>query len=432
MDKQELDDLLVRIEDTVPGINVYSSNEDKQKVLDDINTVLRADPLNVDVLIWKGLYYEVLEEYDTAIETYETVLRIQPDNTLAQESIKNCNDYKKWKLEGNTNREDTSNYTDSYKSNSYNRNYTINLKWLNVYHIVVLKIIVLAIFICVSYQPIILGFTDMQLPKSYKLKMGEYNLQELTINPLSDYNGKSKKDVLDIRKKFVQSSLFNTPDYKPDENTFGQIQDGKAWWGVDQIVCSSYNNPKFDRTSGFSAVSKHMNNPNILVGTVFPFNFYKEYDSIGYCTAQYSKTIPKKMEYLKEKNLIIATYDMDRRILKSYLNWNGRRRHYFLNLTGLNAKDLGYKYGYAINLKNIEMTEQTNISNNIYQFRDFVHVGSSCNVPGGCNNISPHQTELDYRITGFPAEMTIKLWKQKPINQYMKADVYYRIIFEKL
>ena len=432
MDKQELDDLLDRIEDTVPDINVYSSNEDKQKVLDDINTVLRAEPLNADVLMWKGFYYEALEEYDTAIEVYETVLSIQPDNNLAQESIKNCNDYKEWKLEDNIKRENIANYTGSYKSSSYDKNDTINFKWLNVYHIVALKIIVLAIFIYAFFQPIIFGFTDMQLPRSYKLRMGEYNLQELTINPLSDYNGKSKKDVLDIRKKYVQSSLFSTPGYKPDENTFGQIQDGKAWWGVTQIVCSSYNNPKFDRTSGFSAVSKHMNNPNILVGTVFPFNFYKEYDSIGYCTAQYSKTIPKKMEYLKEKNLIIATYDMDRRILKSYLNWNGRRRHYFLNLTGLNAKDLGYKYGYAIDLKNIEMTEQTNISNNIHQFRDFVHVGASCKVPGGCNNISPHQTELDYRITGFPAEMTIKLWKQKPINQYMKADVYYRIIFEKL
>lgn len=76
MDKQELDDLLNKIEDTVPDINVYSSNEDKQKVLDDINTVLRADPLNADVLMWKGFYYEALEEYDTAIEAYETVLRI--------------------------------------------------------------------------------------------------------------------------------------------------------------------------------------------------------------------------------------------------------------------------------------------------------------------------------------------------------------------
>lgn len=71
-----------------------------------------------------------------------------------------------------------------------------------------------------------------------------------------------------------------------------------------------------------------MNNPNILVGTVFPFNFFKEYDSIGYCTAEYAKTFPKKMEYIKDKNLIIATYDMDKRILNSFINWRGRRRHY--------------------------------------------------------------------------------------------------------
>ena len=78
------------------------------------------------------------------------------------------------------------------------------------------------------------------------------------------------------------------------------------------------------------------------------------------------------------------------------------------------------------------MTEPVNISKEIYRFKDFVHVGASCGVQGGCNNISPHQTELDYRLLHLPAEMTIKLWKEKPMNPYMKADIYYRIRFEKI
>lgn len=429
MDK-ELNRLLEQIMDSVSGLNKQASNEEKQKILDDINNALYIDPVDVSILIWKGFYHEALEEYDQAIEVYEQVLQIEPNNEIAKDSLKNCNEFKKWDLEDAKVTKEFSPEDYTKTSTSFSTSNSNNLKWLNVYSIVAIKILLLGVIIYAFFQPLIFGYTDTQLPKSYRIQ--EYNPQQLTINKPSDYNGKSKAEVLNLRKKFVQTSLFNKQDYEPDESTLGQIQDGKPWWGINQIVCSEYNNPKFNKTEGLSAVSKHLNNPNMLVGTVFPFNFYKEYDSIGYCTANYSKTFPKKMEYIKDKNLIIATYDMDKRILKSYINWNGRRRHYFLNLTGLNAKDLGYKYGYAIDLKNIEMTEPVNISTDIHMFRDFVHVGASCGVPGGCNNISPHQTELDYRLLHLPAEMTIKLWKEKPMNPYMKADVYYRIRFEKI
>lgn len=103
-----------------------------------------------------------------------------------------------------------------------------------------------------------------------------------------------------------------------------------------------------------------------------------------------------------------------------------------MNLTGLNARDLGYKYGYISDLKNIVMSESVNMSNTVYEFRDFIHVGYSCKVEGGCNNISPHQTELDYEFNSLPAEMTIKLWKTKPISPKVHADFYYRLVFEKL
>ena len=354
MDK-ELSEIIEQIENRVTELNKQSSNEEKQKILDDIDNALYIDPVNVSILIWKGFYHEALEEYDQAIETFEQVLQIEPNNEIAKDSLKNCNEFKKWALEDVTKEFSPEDYIKTSASSSTSN--SNNLKWLNVYSIVALKILLLGVIIYAFFQPLIFGYTDTQLPKSYRIQ--EYNPQQLTINKPSDYNGKSKAEVFSIRKKFVQTSLFNKPDYEPDDNTFGQIEDGKPWWGINQIVCSEYNNPNFNKTAGVSAVSKHMNNPNILVGTVFPFNFFKEYDSIGYCTAEYAKTFPKKMEYIKDKNLIIATYDMDKRILNSFINWRGRRRHYFLNLTGLNAKDLGYKYGYAFDLSLIHISEPT-------------------------------------------------------------------------
>ena len=35
-----------------------------------------------------------------------------------------------------------------------------------------------------------------------------------------------------------------------------------------------------------------------------------------------------------------------------------------------------------------------------------------------------------FSVRRLPAEINIKLWKKKPINKYVKADMYYKIIFE--
>lgn len=274
------------------------------------------------------------------------------------------------------------------------------------------------------------NFVDEDLPLTTELK--NYDLKFLKINSPQSYNGMSKKEIYELRKNFVAASLFKQNAYSPNEEVFGGIESGKPWWGINQIVCSPYKSNNFDRISGVSAVSKHVNNPNILVGTVFPYNNFIEYAAPGYCDSEYSKTIPFELSYIPEKNFIIAKYKIDENILKERINWSGESRSYFMNLTGLNARDLGYKYGYISDLKNIVMSESVNMSNTVYEFRDFIHVGYSCKVEGGCNNISPHQTELDYEFNSLPAEMTIKLWKTKPISPKVHADFYYRLVFEKL
>jgi len=387
-----------------------------------IEQVLAEQPDNVEALYARAVYKELyLEDYAGATSDYEKILSLEPDNKAAKDGIQSVQESIKL-------HEEIEEYQNHRAFTGSDTSLSINLDWLNAWYIVFFKAVILFILLYMFYPYLLFGFADSQLPKTYDIDA--LNPQKLTINSPMDYNGLTKKQVYDIRKKFVRTSLFSSDNYQPNEAVFGGIVDGKPWWGINQIVCSEYNNPNFDRISGLSSVSKHVNNPNELVGTVFPFNFFKEYDEIGYCTAEYAKTIPTELLYIKDKNLIIAKYKMDKRVLSSYLNWNGSNRHYFLNLTGLNARDLGYKYAYAIDLKNIKMTEDHNFSKNLCAFRDFIHVGSSCKVEGGCNNISPHQTELDYRPIALPAEFTIKLWKKKPINPYVKADFYYRIVFE--
>ena len=73
-----------------------------------------------------------------------------------------------------------------------------------------------------------------------------------------------------------------------------------------------------------------------------------------------------------------------------------------------------------------------NITKHIGEFVDYIHLGNSCKYKGGCNNISPVQFDKMIMLTNLPAEINLKLWKNEPINKYIKADIYYKIVFNEL
>jgi len=237
------------------------------------------------------------------------------------------------------------------------------------------------------------------------------------INPLEEYNYMSKADIYRIRKKYVQTSLFASEDYEPSEEVFGQIEDGKLWWGLRQITCSQGS----DNASGLSAMSRFINNPNLLMATFFPRSYTLNSETKDYCNSEFAKSIPYEITYNKKLNLITAKYKLGRIAVDN--------KHCMI-LIGINARDFGYNYVFINKLSNISMSESYNASNEIYQLRDFVHTGGSCQMKGGCNNISPRQTELEYYVTDFPAEINIKLWKNRPISKFSGADINYKIIFE--
>ena len=62
--------------------------------------------------------------------------------------------------------------------------------------------------------------------------------------------------------------------------------------------------------------------------------------------------------------------------------------------------------------------------------RGFYHRGGSCGEPGGCNNYSPHQPELELYLEALPAEIEFKLWKYIPIRKEDEADMTYHLIFD--
>lgn len=282
---------------------------------------------------------------------------------------------------------------------------------------------------------IIMLFIDISLIKYSEYRVNKISsaipnetMEELVINPLSSYSGKTKEEILNIRKNYIQTSIFKSDNYEPNEEVFGQMEDRKPWWGIDYITCSNKNQSPNINGNGLSEESRFLNNPNVPVGVQMSKCFVNSKEMSEFCADKSLLFIPQKISYNKKQKLIIINY-------KGSKHLAARMNKKFLEfyLVGLNARDLGYNWVLANQPQNIRFLPQNldtpTLTEKPYKFKDFIHVGNACKVEGGCNNSSPHQPELMFSIKNLPAEMTLSLWKQKPVYKKQPADLYVKIIF---
>lgn len=417
MEDKKLDEILVYLENIVPDITKKSSEDEKQKILEYINNALKLYPKNIYILRWKACYYLDIEDYDNAILIYKEILEIDPNDEDSKESLTHCEKmiYPKIVLQKNYNHDEN-----IHKSPDL-------LKKVPVGLILTLKIIILAVAIYFCCPGLIFVHNDNKI-----LKIKDTSgFQSITVNPLSEYDYLTKKQIFDIRKEHVKNSLFAKENYEPDNSVFGSIADNKPWWGT--VTCNqlNYKGDYHEKIEGPSKVSAQINNPDSLVGLSLPFLPWKEDYNQEFCTGKYGRFLPMSIQYDKKENLIVAKYKLTKKFLKFRASVNGKMTRYPIQLSGLNARDFGYDYVYIYDLKNISMfSEHNNITEDVKRFTDYIHLGGSCQYKDGCNNISPMQYDKIFTVDELPAEINLKLWKNRPTNQYMKADIYYRIIFD--
>lgn len=243
----------------------------------------------------------------------------------------------------------------------------------------------------------------------------------ITINKMLDFNGKTKQEILNIRKYYVKKSIFNTNNYEPSEQVFGQIIDNKPWMNETSSCTGKRNGNNIIK--GLSEESLYVNNPILLIGIEHP---YFDNKTIEQCK-DVDKFIPEKINYSKDKNIIRVVYNISS--YKGGIFDLSGQYGFKLVLKGLNAVDLGYKYASVDRTKNIKFNQQPNIRQNIYEFKDFIHLGSACGVDGGCNNGSPYQPETDFNIKDYPSCIHIKLWKNLPKDISAEPDITYVLLF---
>lgn len=293
MDKEELEKLIDTFIDKVPSLTKNSSPEEKQKILDEINYVLQVDPINIKALEWKVLYYSAIEDYDNVLLAHKEFLKVDPNNKDLNDLVEIC-------------KESIKTDNKSYTTKNASTQEPGLLDKLPPQFLLVVKIVILAAVIYFCFPSVFFSFNDNKM-----LNIRDYsNFQSVQVNPLSEYNYLTKKQIFDIRKNHVKNSLFSKEDYEPDTRVFGAIADSKPWWGTVTCGKLNYKGDYHERIEGASKVSAQMNNPDALVGLSLPFLPWDLGYNKEFCTADYSKFLPISIQYSEENNLIIAKYKL--------------------------------------------------------------------------------------------------------------------------
>ena len=228
------------------------------------------------------------------------------------------------------------------------------------------------------------------------------------INSPREYDFKSKKEIFSVRKKMLKKyPVFFSGKYEPTGPVFAQIEEDKPWWGLQGIECKGPGNNSID---GLSEESRFIDNPFLLLG--IDQATVGNGGSNARCSGNYPK--PSNLKLDTDKRAFSVIYSL----VSSNVEYTFAAR---------NALDFGAKYAYADNVSGIEFSNPENVSNKVHQFKDYIHVGKSCGYVGGCNNGSPRQPELLFRVPKGKGSIHFKLWKKEPTSKDQPADMTFEI-----
>lgn len=266
------------------------------------------------------------------------------------------------------------------------------------------------LIIVLSVYPIIASATN-------DLYMPTFGDEDISISPMQEFSGLTKKEILKARTAAVKNSaLFSSPNYTPSKDVF-QIVDKLPWISAYEISCNGAS-PE-NTGAGDSRESLGILNPELL--------FYVDILAYGFK----QKNGCSEDDYLLPYKL---TYNTTEKRLTAHVNYTAfyAKNHRYSNtfIKDANARDMGYNYAYADITDNIRFKSKPNLSTKIIRTRGFYHHGYSCQIKGGCNNYSPYETGYTFYLTNIPAALNIKLWKNEPKDPSDSADITFRLIFD--
>jgi hypothetical protein len=236
---------------------------------------------------------------------------------------------------------------------------------------------------------------------------------EVPLNPPRELDGVTREAILNLRRQYINKiSVLAPKDYQTNMDVFGQIQDRKPWWG---LLGMCYYGPGGNSILGKSKESRFIVNPYLLIG-VEELNAHIV-RSVPMAPEEFYPT-PARLMWKRDGSMGQVNYNITSYYQKT-LDYAYSDTH-SLYLSDYNARDFGFNYFEIDSAKSENITAAFD---KIIPIIQFIHTGGSCGYPGGCNNKSPSQAELEIKWQKLPAKIYLKLWKNAPADATQKPDM---------
>lgn len=248
-----------------------------------------------------------------------------------------------------------------------------------------------------------------------------------------EFDGLSRERILVLRKLEVlkQSDLIHG-DYSPSTDIFGGIIDGRPWWG---LAGRFYFGSGEKSIAGPSTHSHGILNPYLLVIADFWHKCELRWD-LAKVTPERAITpdfpyLPRisSLVWRPSKSRAEVVYEFSEFVaLRSpLLDPKTPFKNPRVDLIVYNARDFGLEYVHVA----IDKSKNIKQEDGPYQaFRipQYFHLGRSCGLPGGANNLSPRFPAVeDISLESYPVRIVVHLWRNKPVSVKETPDFLFII-----
>lgn len=254
---------------------------------------------------------------------------------------------------------------------------------------------------------------------------------DIAINAPVELDFLTRDQIMKIRAGYVlkhpellQEGYFL---YQP---VFGSIIDKRPWWGIKGQFCYG---PGDYSIEGPSEETRFFANPYLLLGLDEGKAFvrYETLEEGAECNPAFPQAV--SLVWNAFEGNTVATYD-----IKGFFGEREKitSKRYAIykefNLVNYNARDFGYSYIYADPAlsRNVGPAGNARLFSSVCVLQSFIHSGGSCGYGDGCNNESPKQPDLRFKVDSLPAVICCKLWKNRPESAQSPADFVFTIKME--
>lgn len=264
---------------------------------------------------------------------------------------------------------------------------------------------------------------------------------DIALQPPMELDNLPSAEILRLRQEAIaRYPALLAGRYVPARQVF-QMADGLPWWG---IAGQFYYGRGEHSVDGPAEESRFLLNPYLLVGAELSglsiwsggqralawdraritAQDLADSDFPFYCPSVGLRWWPHKAR-------AEATYDVSACLvaMNDWTLYSLDVADASFDLVAYNARDLGLGYLYWSS-KDSQNLSASNAMQGPIAISQFIHRGSSCGSPGGCNNMSPRVPELcGIQIERLPARAVIWLWHDRPASAEQRADMTFVLVF---